>query len=161
MTTVLVIERRICLEPEKFDKNLKEHILNKIKENSVNECNKEYGYILNVNKLVEIKDNNISSNCEHVFTVEIEIENLKPEIGKNFVGIVCMIFTGGIFINIKNKLKVLIPVSNINKYKYNQEKNCFENSEKNIKQGDELEVVITGLKYSKKNFSCFGNMYNE
>ena len=47
MSTILVVERRICLEPEKFDKNLKEHILNKIKENSVNECNKEYGYILN------------------------------------------------------------------------------------------------------------------
>lgn len=164
MTTILVVERRICLEPEKFDKNLKEHILNKVKENSTNECSKEYGYILSVNRLINIKDNNISSNCEHVFTIEIEIENLKPEIGKNFMGTVCMIFAGGIFINIKNKLKVLIPVSNISKYKHDQEKNCFvniNNAKKNIKQGDELEVIISGIRYSKQNFSCFGNMYNE
>ena len=27
-----------------------------------------------------------------------------------------------------------------------------------IKEGDVLNVIITGTKYSKKSFSCFGNL---
>ena len=161
MTTVLNIEKKICLPPESFDKNIKTHIFNKLKQDLENTCSKEYGYILEVNKLLKIKDNYISSNCENIFIVDVEIVNLKPEIEKEFQGTICMIFSGGIFINVKNKLKVLVPTSYIIDYKFNQDKNIFinnENADIAIKQGDNLHVLISGIKYSKQNFSCFGKL---
>ena len=72
-----------------------------------------------------------------------------------------MIFPGGVFLNIKNKLKVLIPSGTLTNYDFNQINNCFINKihkKKEINVKDELTVIISGSKYSKKNFSCFGNL---
>lgn len=164
MTSILNIETNICVEPYYFNSNIYTHIFDKIKNNLEDTCTKEYGYILEVKKLIKIKDNYISSNCEHIFIVCIEILNLKPEIGKEFEGIICMIFSEGIFINIKDKLKVLVPVSYIKDYKYNQDKNIFINNNNEndfFKQNDKVNVIISGIKYSKQNFSCFGNIKNK
>jgi DNA-directed RNA polymerase subunit E'/Rpb7 len=161
MSTNIVIEKRICLEPELLNKDLKENIFKKMENISINECTKEYGYILNINKLLKIKDSSISSNCEHIFITEFDIKTLKPEIGKEFDGTICMIFVGGIFIIIENKLKVLIPISTIDNFKHDKDQNYFinkKNPKKIIKQGDTLTVKISGIKYSKQNFSCFGNL---
>lgn len=161
MTTNLIIEHKICIEPEFLDKNLKVHVFNKLKKNFFNQCNREYGYILGVNKLLRIKDNYISSNCEHLFIVEIEIESLKPEIDKIFVGTICMIFSGGIFLIIKDKLKVLIPVISLEEYFFDQNSNSYINKKDkkiNMNHGDELKIIISGIRYLKQNFSCFGNL---
>ena len=161
MSSTIVIQRKICLEPEYLDKNIKTHLLNKLISSFTNECNKEHGYILKVNRIVDIKDNYISSNCEHIFILNVEIETLKPEIDKELVGTICMIFSGGIFLNVKNKLKVLVPITTLSEYTFDQANNCFINKDdenKIIKQGDELKVLISGMKYSKQNFSCFGKL---
>lgn len=161
MTSVIIIQRKICLEPEYLDKNIRSHLLNKLVSSFTNECNKEHGYVLKVNRIINIKDNYISSNCEHIFILNVEIETLKPEIDKELVGTICMIFSGGIFLNVKNKLKVLIPITTLCEYSFDQPNNYFINKsdkEKIIKQGDELKVLISGMKYSKQNFSCFGKL---
>ena len=74
-----------------------------------------------------------------------------------------MIFSGGVFLNIKNKLKVLIPSNSLKEYEFNQIDNCYINKKNNktINVKDELYVSISGSKYSKKNFSCFGNLIEE
>ena len=63
-----------------------------------------------------------------------------------------------IFINIKNKQKVLIPITNLKDYTYNQSEKTFKKGSKIIKENDVLELIITGTKYSKQKFSCFGNL---
>jgi hypothetical protein len=74
-----------------------------------------------------------------------------------------MIFSGGIFLNVKNKLKVLIPLTSIPEYEFNQPENIFvhKKNKKQIKESDILKVLITGTKYSKQNFSCFGNLIED
>ena len=161
MSTKLIVEQKVCIEPEFLDKNLKIHLLNKLKNNVVNQCNKQYGYILEVNKILNIKDNYISSNCEHIFIVDVEIESLKPEINKIFIGTICMVFSGGIFLIIKNKLKVLIPATALEEYNFDQNNNCYINKKDEkikINNGDELKIIITGIRYLKQNFSCFGKL---
>jgi len=153
------MERRVCVDNDQLNKNIYSHILTKIKENTVNECTKENGYILDIKKLIRIKDNYISNvNCDTIFLVEFLAETLKPEIGKRFDGQVCMVFPGGIFLNIKGKQKVLIPISTLNKYTYDNVNKILKKDEKIIKEGDLIKVEITGTKYSKQSFSCFGNM---
>ena len=151
------------MDPEYLDKNINKNILIKIKDITNNECTKDIGYFINIIKINKIKDNYISPNCENIFIVEFEAEILKPEIGKNFKGEVCMIFSGGVFLNIKNKLKVLIPSNSLKEYEFNQIDNCYINKKNNktINVKDELYVSISGSKYSKKNLSCFGNLIEE
>lgn len=163
MSSVVKIERKITLDSQYLTKDIKNHIFNKIKKLIENECTKDNGYFINLIKILRIKDNYISSNCENIFIVEFESENLKPEIGKIFEGNVCMIFSGGIFLNVKNKLKVLIPLTSIPDYEFNQPENVFihKKNKKQIKESDILKVLITGTKYSKQNFSCFGNLIED
>ena len=160
MTTI--IERRICIEHDKLNKDVCSSIFEKIKEITNNECTKEYGYILGVKRLVKIKDNYISNvNCDNIFIVLFEAYTLKPEVGKKFKGKVCMLFNGGIFLNIENKQKVLIPVSSLKNYNFDAPKKIFENGDKKISVDDEINVEITGTKYSKQSFSCFGNIIED
>ena len=154
-----IIERRICVDPQYLNKNIKHAIFEKIKESSKNECTKENGYILDVIKIIKIKDNYISNvNSEIVFIVEFEVITLKPDIGKKLSGNVCMVFSGGLFINIKDKIKVLVPINSLKNYNFGPAKKNFFNKTNTIKEGDLISIVITGIKYSKKNFSCFGDI---
>lgn len=159
-----IITKRICLEHEYLDNNIFEHIFNRIRKTMLDEtseenCTEKYGYILDVKRVIDIQDNYISNvNCENVFTVSFEIENLKPENGKRFSGKICMIYAGGIFLIIKNKQKVLIPLASLKDYVFDQTNKCFKKDKKIIQIGDEIDVIITGTRYNNKSFSCFGTM---
>lgn len=161
MTTTVTMDKRLCVSPEFLGKNLNKHIFNFLKEITKNECNRDDGYIIDIKKLNKIKNNYISgNNCELIFEVEILVEILKPEINKIFKERVCMIFSGGIFIDVKEKFKVLIPLSSLENFVFNQEKKIFTNTKTSlvIKESDTIDVKITGVKFSKNNFSCFGEL---
>ena len=158
MSSIKIIRKRVCLEPELLDKNYKESLFDKIKNLNKDECSKEHGYFLEIKRIVNIVDNNISSISEIVFIVEFETETLLPEKGKKFEGVICMIFNGGVFVIVKNKLKVLIPVSELTNYTYNVADNTFYFKDKILKKGDTIDISILDMKYSKKQFSCFGKI---
>ncbi len=153
------IVRRVCLESKYMDSNIMDHLLQKIRKITHNECSKDYGYILGVNKITSILDNRISSaNSDNVFTVEFEAHTLKPEEDKEFGGKVCMIFPQGIFLDIEGKLKALIPLSALKEYTLNRILMCYEKDDAQIKKGDDLTIRITKTQYSDQNFSCFGEL---
>jgi DNA-directed RNA polymerase subunit E'/Rpb7 len=155
-----IIERKVCVEPEFLYYDLNAKIFEKVKKVFENECTQENGYILKINKISRIKDNYISNvNSSIVFIVDIDVDNLKPEIDAVYTDKVSMIFSGGIFINIKNKIKLLIPISSLKNYKFEQSTKTFVKDDKTvIKENDEIKIKITGIKYSKKNFNCFGEL---
>jgi len=161
MTTIVTIEKRVCINPCFLGKKLKYQLFNFLKETTKNECTKENGYIIEIIKINRIINNYISgNNCEIIFEVEIDTEVLKPEINKIFTDKVCMIFSGGIFIDVKSKFKVLIPLAYLHNLVFDHEKKHFENEKTGfiIKENDITNVKITGIKYSKNNFSCFGEL---
>ena len=163
MIETVIHQKKICVNPEFLTNDFNRYLLNVSKEEIEKEsCKRELGYILNFKKLKNIKDNYISSvNTDIIFVVECEIEVLKPEINDIFSGNVCMIYSLGLFLNIKDRMKVLIPVKTLARYEYDDVKKIYFNKEKEIKEGDEIKVKITGVKYSKKNFHCFGELYEE
>lgn len=155
-----IIERKVCVEPEFLYYDLNAKLLEKVKKVFENECTQENGYILKINKISRIKDNYISNvNSSIVFIIDIDVDNLKPEIDAVYTDKVSMIFSGGLFINIKNKIKLLIPISSLKNYKFEQSTKTFVKDDKSvIKENDEIQIKITGIKYSKKNFNCFGEL---
>lgn len=161
MSNKTIIEKRVSLNPSFLGKNYKNALIKKIKDLCENDCTQEYGYIIEVKMLNKIKDNYISNvNSDILFNVEFEAITLKPEIGSIFTDKVCMVYNCGIFVNIKDKMKVLIPLTSLKEYKFDSNKKIFYNKEtkKEIQEGCDITVIITGLKYSKKNFSCYGEL---
>ena len=154
-----IIERKIQLEPEFLYSGLNAKLLDNVKKVYENECTKETGYILKVNKIVRIKDNYISNvNSSIIFVVDIDVDILKPEINAVYTDKVSMIFSGGLFINIMNKIKLLIPISSLSDYSFDPATKTFVKCKSVIKENDEIKIKITGIKYSKKNFNCFGEL---
>ena len=158
-----IIEKRICLDSKFLDSNYEQHILNKANQDTKNECSQKYGFIIRIVKIVDILDHEINRvNADNVFTVKFEAETLKPEPEKIFRGSVCMIYKDGVFINVLDKQKILIPAYTLtDDYDFNQEKNIYvgkDDADNIIKEGTVLSVKITASQYNNLNFSCFGTI---
>ena len=149
----VLIQRRVCLEPRFLDSNIRQHILDKVSEDVSEECTQKNGYILNVSRIVRI----ISSEGA-IFIVELEAETFKPIGGAEVEGTVCMVYQDGIFINIRDKQKMLIPTSTLPEHEFDEVGRAFHVGDTKITVGDTIRAVVTAAKYSSGKFSCFGSL---
>ena len=162
------IKRRMCLDPEFLDSNIRTHLLNEIKKNTENECNKEHGYILQVNRIVEIEKNNISSaSSDIVFTVIFEALTLKPTQGDKFESKIVVILSNnqGILVNVRDKFMVIIPATNIGEFVFDvyEGVKTIRNPEqtRSYMENDILKIEIRDVKYEDKVFKCVGSMIED
>ena len=149
-----IIEYNVVLEPRFLNQNIRQNLLNTVIKNiNKNKCH-EQGYIINVNKLISINYNNISrSESTSIFNINIEVDILKPEIGMKVKGRISMIFVGGIFLDVNNIMKIMIPSDYID----GEYKNEFGNiSFGKFKKNMLISCMITQVRYTKKEFSCIG-----
>ncbi len=155
---MVLLTRKILLSPHCLDNEvISRHIVDKLNTKVLNECTEKDGYVLSIGKINRIIDSVVTSaNTDIICTVEFEASILKPKVGDVLEGNVCMVFDKGIFINIKDKMKVLVPENFIKGFIYNSEKASFINNDKKINNGVILKVKVSGVKYTKKNFNCFG-----
>lgn len=157
---LIQIKQKISIDCIYLDDNIQENLLNKLKKTVVGNCSLEYGYILNIIKIINMSNNKISSaDSLCVFDVVYEAEILKPEIGNVFSGKVCMVFQSGFMVDIQNIIKVLIPVSSLKDFVYKEDNQTFLSKDKLIiKEGVELNIEIVMIKYEKKKYSCIGKI---
>ncbi len=154
-----MIEKSICLELGCIDSRLRTHIYSKLCKDLVGKCEKEHGYIFGVDKEFKILGNHISTAGPGVFfTIQTNIETLKPEVGKVYEGVVCMILQLGLFIEVEGKMKILVQTVNLNGYKFDKITNTFKKNDKSIKQKDKVKVQLTMERYEKQSFSCVGKL---
>ena len=160
MNSSVTINKRICLPYKFLDSSLKEHIFEHVKESLHDECSKEYGYILDIKKGIEIIDHEISRlRNDLIFTVSFKANTLNPRTGDEVEGDVCMIFSDGVFVNIKDKLKILVPCSNLLEYTYNHDENSFIRKDgKKIMMGDIIKLVVQASMYNENKISCFASL---
>ena len=158
MITLKSIKQKVSIEAKFLNKNINDHLLNKLIKIMIGKCSNEHGYFLNVNRLISVGNNSIMySNSLIIFDVVYEALTLKPEIGDVISGTVCMVFQHGIFVNVNNKLKVLIPATSLKSYVFKD--NSFTSQDKIITNGIEMCIVIVMIKYEKKEFSCIGDLH--
>jgi DNA-directed RNA polymerase subunit E'/Rpb7 len=156
-----IIEKRLCLDCKYLNADIKKNILEKLREITQNDCTKNYGYILNIINIIEIKEHKIGrANCSNVFMIKFEAETLKPEVGKKLNGKIIMIYKDGIFLIIKDKQKMLIPKNLLNDYEFDDETGTYKNKNTNkiVKIDDDINVIVTASEYNKKDYSCFGSI---
>lgn len=160
MTNIFII-KNFCIEPKNLNSNVKSHIFEKIKTELIGKCEDDYGYISNIYDDIEILSNSISSAGIGIFfNVKFRALVIKPEIKKIYRGKVFMIFSNGIFVQIFEKMKVLIPLDNLKDYKFDSNSNCFVKNKKTISKNDIVDVEINMMKYEKQNFNCIGSLKN-
>lgn len=154
-----VLEKRILLDSKYLTKDIKQHICNKLVEVTKEECSKDYGYIIEIIKILEIKGHEIGRvNFDNIFTVIFEAYILNPVSGAEFEGVVCLIYKDGVFVNILDKQKMLIPKESIKDYEFDEDKNIYKKGDSVIAQDTKLKVRVTASQYRKKSFSCFGSL---
>ena len=148
-----IITRRVYLDPKFLDLDIMEHLLKRCSELSVGECTKEHGHILSVSHILKVL-----SNEDTIFTVQFQAETLKPNVGDKLSGKVCMLYKDGIFVQVSDKQKMLIPAISIKGYTYDDSLHTYSNGKKKITEGDNIEAIVTASQYTKQNFSCIGSL---
>jgi len=148
---IVIINKRVYLEPQFLDQNIMTHLFDKCVQLSVGECTKENGHILSVKRIVKVLKNE-----DTIFTVSFEAETLKPTAGDKMSGTVCMLFKDGIFAQVSENQKMLIPAVAIKGYIYDEATHAYSNEKRKIKVGDNIEAIVTAAQYNKKKFSCIG-----
>jgi DNA-directed RNA polymerase II subunit RPB7 len=156
---IQIIKQKVSIEAMYLDKDIKDHILVKLKKNMEGRCTFDNGYIITVNKIINVGSNTIgSANSLIIFDITYEANTLRPEKGVVLTGKVCMVFKHGIFVDIFGKMKVLVPSNFIEGYEYQQDSNSFTCLKSIIKNDVEVSVDIVDMKYDKKQFSCIGKL---
>ena len=149
------ISQKVSIECKYLDSNIKQHIFNKLVTVMKGVCTLEYGYIINIIKIVDIGNNKISASSSlAIFNVIYEADTLKPLVGSVFKGNVCMIFENGFMVNIKDKMKVFVPNYLLTNFKYIS--GNFVNDKFTIYENTVLNIEIIMIKYEKKEYSCIG-----
>lgn len=155
----IIMKRKICLEPCYLDDKISEHLLEKIRQEILGHCDQEYGYVTKIYDKIKIISNTISASGPGVFfDVKFGAKVLKPEVGVEYDGTVCMIFPAGIFVEVFEKMKVLIPADQMDGYKFDKEKSFFKKGKKIIDQEHKVRIKINLIKYEKQNFNCIGSL---
>lgn len=155
---IVNIDQKVSIDPKFLDSNISYHLLQKIRSME-GKCTFDYGYIITVNKIVELGENIIApANSLVVYNVKYEADTIKPEKGMELRGEICMVFQHGVFVDILKKLKVLIPVASLEGYTFTGDSFVSKEDDENIKVGSEVNIRITIVKYDKKSFSCIGEL---
>ena len=157
------IAQRISIDPMYMDKDIENHILNKLKTSTENTCTYTHGYINKIIRLVKIIDNLVGTPGSSIFfNIIYEAETIRPVNGLVLNGTVCMIFEQGIFVDILNKIKIIIPISFLTDFKYipSYEKSgpVFVHEKLVITSGININIEIVRTKYEEKQFSCIGKI---
>ncbi len=157
--TTQTIEEKICIESVCLGPQIKKHIYQRLHDKMVGKCNQEYGYILSISDKIKIIDNSLAPAGSGVlFNVKFDIESLKPVENEKYKGKVCMILQHGIFVEVADKLKILIPSDKMNNYKYSKNKKLWKKDGNYINLNDYVTITINLIKYEKKNFNCIGTL---
>lgn len=152
------ITQRVSIDSKYLDSNISNHLLKKIKEDMEGKCYLDYGYIIKVNNIIDIGSNIISpATLLAVYNVTYQADIIKPYKGMILSGEICMIFQQGIFVNILEKMKVLVPENNIEGYNFVDGIFVSKNKDDLILY-KKVKIEITMVKYEKKSFSCIGKI---
>jgi len=162
---LVIIEDDLYIESCYLDSNIAEHILDKLKRTVEGTCTYSHGYILKIFRVIKTVDNQVSTNGTMIiFRVLYEADVIKPTIGLVLKGTVCMIFQQGILVDVKGVMKIFIPVSALDKFKFyplyedNGPSYVNKKEKKIISNGVELDVQIVVTKYEQKKFDCIGKL---
>lgn len=158
METKKIITTKLSVSPQHLNADLNEIIKDRLEELYLNACPKEYGYILEISRIISFGSNVISRiSSLPVFTVEFEIRNLKPEVGDKISAVVKGVNPTGVVVKIKDRINGMISAANLKESGliYNSTGVCFKNKNTSVRSGDVISLEISSVKYQGE-YICLG-----
>ena len=156
----IIIKRQVSLKPEELSGCVKNNIMKKLESIiKTGECSYDNGYILEIKRILNFNNNYISNATNMiVFTVVFEAITLNPKIGSLLNGTVVSIHTSGIFVEIKEKIKVLVSESNMDGMIYDVNTLTYISKVRKgvVKKNDIVSIKISDIRYQNKKISCIG-----
>lgn len=159
----VLLTKKIPLKPEFLNENIKNYLYRFITKNYLGICNKDIGYILSINEIRNYESDEIMmiSGGDIMLVVTFTVMCLKPKIGKKYEVIIMEMNKGEkISCCYKDVMYVLIPSELIKNYKYNADRDVFENKKLGItmKKGDTVVIELKATKYKNNEFYCIGEL---
>lgn len=156
----MYIERSIAIHPSFLNSQIETKILQKIKSEYLGKCDEKVGYITKIYDNINIISNHVSNAGSGViFKVKFKIQNVKPEVGKEYEGKVCMVIEDGLLVEVLDLMKVLIPIENTNGYEYKND--VLVKGDSTIDTGDLVNIVMTKINYEKKKYQIVASLKNK
>ena len=154
MKTVNVI-KKVSVHPENLDENLDKHLLSEARKTFVGMSNRDDGCFISVNKINSIIDNYV--DVYTIFTVDMNVTIIKPEIGNIITAEIVMIFDSGIFLSI-SEIKIIVPQNNLEGGVYNRQNNTYKYKRKTYTIGDTIDVKVEQIRYIRHQTSCIASI---
>lgn len=161
-----IIRKHVSIDYQYFDCNYLSHIEDKLKSVILNTCSRELGYIKDILGVKYVSNRVSKADCSVVFTVDVTIRTLKPEIDAVFTADVLLVTAQILMTRIDDTFDLIIPPYNLKKYTFYPEKNYYyltnskhrKSHPTKIKLGDKIDVQVTKIKFERNRFCCIGNL---
>jgi DNA-directed RNA polymerase subunit E'/Rpb7 len=139
MTNRILIDGIVVIYPHELNEDMNNLIIEKLNAKYI-VCNKQYGCITNISKIHNEYKTYIERNTGNIRVhVKFMADRILPIIGKLLKCTVHMIFNHGIFAQIDQHIKILIPIASIKNGKFIQ--NTQNGSVFEIKQNKQIKAA--------------------
>lgn len=149
------ISKTIELSPKFLDRNIKQHILQKIQ--SSGSCCREYGYIERIVSIDHFVNTRITDNGYCVFDVDFTAITSKPEIGKEIDSVISVVVKDGIFMSNNKHIKIFLPAKYLQDYTFDQKERIFKKQEDLLCVGRQIRVYIHNINFDNLRFECIAS----
>jgi len=156
----MLITRQLRLDPKFIDENILHKLVELIKSTFEGTSSKDDGIIRRVNYLKRIVSNEISKTTGNIiFTLEIDVELVKPKVGDIFSTTITKIDPKAIFVE-GAVFKAIVSADNILGFEFNKSSSTFYNqsTKKHIKLKDVVSVTIIAMRYDNNMFKYVGRI---
>lgn len=139
-----------------YQEDIKKIIIDMLKINKKRFNDKEYGHIINFNKIILLNFGEITLDGNVPVYIKAKVEVVKPEKDMIIEANIKKMLDFGIFA--KNyDINFWISNENIKHYKFDLHTNKYKNLDgKELNINDKINIKITLIRYENKIYSCIG-----
>ena len=173
MSDIVLVDAHIVLAPSELHENLSTILPRKLEQKYIG-CNKEYGCVVRLHKIDNNYTTEIDGNSGNILIyTKCLVERILPEVRKIFKCTVHMIFNHGIFAQLGENIKILIPKTTMSGYEFLQSGDdqypdipIFKNTHKQahpdiISKHQKINIEVVDVKYNNHRYNCIGKLTNE
>ena len=147
-----LIKRKIVIPPHALGADLSSYVATTVEQMERKLCTRQHGYILRIIGDVVLSVPVVSNaNSEVGIQVAFRAETLLPKTNEPLTGRVWKTFPEGVFLEVEELLKVLVPASTIPGYRHDDVSPMCEAGP--ILPNSQITALISGVRYKCGSFS--------
>lgn len=155
MNKIKHMQTRVPMKPSHLGLSPVEYIMTTLKTNREYLTTKSGGHVVEIIK-IDNYHNEISNVTENIiWTVDYTARVVLPRVGDVLKVLATILLTSGMLCNFHG-IKVWVPEHLTGKYRFIS--NTFSDGEDQIRKDDEINVIVTTVRYDKKAFSCIARL---